>query len=291
MTERPELCCVYRFFATSGELLYVGITTTPLDRHFEHRKDKEWYRSIDSMSFDWYPSRQAALMAERIAIKTENPRWNIAQRAGTGDAAAWRRLAAEMPKRTTARALAERAKLLEVYRLQCEIEAITVERDQLQASLAVASENLRLTIQKDHSLAIQYAVQRATVGEKISLRNRQRSAARQAVLMRALVQHLRGKEAFDALCDRVHSFWPVVWLTRSQMSEILGVSETEIRTVERSRGDQELPLVQIHRMTRYVRAKVVPWVDAVLCASGMVEHVDEATVADVPRTADRAVLV
>lgn len=68
---------LYRFFAEDGELLYVGITINPAARWPKHRSDKPWWTEVTDISVETFKSREAALEAEREAIKTEHPVYNI----------------------------------------------------------------------------------------------------------------------------------------------------------------------------------------------------------------------
>ncbi|WP_062434940.1 GIY-YIG nuclease family protein [Herbidospora daliensis] len=71
---------LYRLFAADGSLLYVGIGGNPGRRFEQHRSDKPWWGDVASMTIEHHPTREAALAAELQAIKTENPRHNIAGR-------------------------------------------------------------------------------------------------------------------------------------------------------------------------------------------------------------------
>lgn len=68
---------LYRLFDDAGELLYVGIGTFPQHRISDHRRLKPWASEIRSTSVEWYDSRDEALAAEAVAIKTERPAHNI----------------------------------------------------------------------------------------------------------------------------------------------------------------------------------------------------------------------
>lgn len=68
---------LYRFFGSEGELLYVGISLHPFARMSQHRGDKSWWGEVASTTIERFPSRPAVLEAEREAIKSERPRYNI----------------------------------------------------------------------------------------------------------------------------------------------------------------------------------------------------------------------
>ena len=66
---------VYRYFDRAGQLLYVGVTNAPENRHRGHAR-KPWYRQIARKTLTPYSCRSAALAAERHAIATERPLHN-----------------------------------------------------------------------------------------------------------------------------------------------------------------------------------------------------------------------
>lgn len=69
---------VYRFYDRNGKLLYVGITNNVERRIAQHLVDKPWAHQIVRRSVEVYSSRDAALAAERRAIRRERPKYNIA---------------------------------------------------------------------------------------------------------------------------------------------------------------------------------------------------------------------
>lgn len=64
-------------YDANGVLLYVGITADIPDRFHGHRDSKDWWSEIASIQLEHFPVRAAATMAEREAIKTERPKYNI----------------------------------------------------------------------------------------------------------------------------------------------------------------------------------------------------------------------
>lgn len=68
---------LYRLFDQAGDLLYVGISTRPLQRVREHSKGQTWWTEVASQTFEHHPTRSEAARAELAAIRTENPRHNI----------------------------------------------------------------------------------------------------------------------------------------------------------------------------------------------------------------------
>lgn len=67
---------LYRFFDEDGALLYVGISVNPLGRWDQHRA-KTWWRDVRAATIEPCESRAAALEAEMVAIRAENPQHNI----------------------------------------------------------------------------------------------------------------------------------------------------------------------------------------------------------------------
>src|SRR5262245_53731705 len=68
---------LYRHFDINGRLLYVGISLTVLARTRAHRASS-WAKNIAFIAIEQYASREAAEAAERTAIETERPLYNIA---------------------------------------------------------------------------------------------------------------------------------------------------------------------------------------------------------------------
>jgi predicted GIY-YIG superfamily endonuclease len=71
---------LYRFFDADGVLLYVGITMNPGARWDCHSKGSRWWSRMATMTAVEYPDRYSALAAEREAVKTEHPLFNVAMR-------------------------------------------------------------------------------------------------------------------------------------------------------------------------------------------------------------------
>jgi predicted GIY-YIG superfamily endonuclease len=78
--EEPVATALYRHFDSDGRLLYVGISLNVVARLSEHCKTSHWFGSITRIDVERFRSRQAALAAERKAIRTEKPLHNIAGR-------------------------------------------------------------------------------------------------------------------------------------------------------------------------------------------------------------------
>ena len=64
---------LYRFYAMSGALLYVGITSNPDARFKQHAADKAWWPDVARKTVCQYPSRAEAADAEARAIRDEQP--------------------------------------------------------------------------------------------------------------------------------------------------------------------------------------------------------------------------
>ena len=67
---------LYRFFDQSGALLYVGLTANPGARLNEHR-GQPWWSEVANVTLETFPSRETVTEAERTAIGSEKPRYNI----------------------------------------------------------------------------------------------------------------------------------------------------------------------------------------------------------------------
>lgn len=68
---------LYRHFDAAGELLYVGISLSAISRLGQHAAVSPWFKDITNVTIETLPSREEALAAERVAIKTERPKFNI----------------------------------------------------------------------------------------------------------------------------------------------------------------------------------------------------------------------
>jgi predicted GIY-YIG superfamily endonuclease len=70
---------LYRLFNEPGRLLYVGVAYDPEVRLAQHRRRKPWWPEVDEdrTTLAWHPTREAAEAAELIAIRAEEPVYNI----------------------------------------------------------------------------------------------------------------------------------------------------------------------------------------------------------------------
>lgn len=73
---------LYRFYDSTGQLLYIGITNRIPRRLDEHGEEKPWYLEVADVKVEHHPDRHAALSAEKAAIKTERPKYNIVHNRG-----------------------------------------------------------------------------------------------------------------------------------------------------------------------------------------------------------------
>lgn len=71
---------VYRCYDQDDRLIYVGCTFSPLSRMDQHRLSTWWWEQVRRTRYTVFPNKSYALFAERTAIETENPRWNIRHR-------------------------------------------------------------------------------------------------------------------------------------------------------------------------------------------------------------------
>lgn len=68
---------LYRFYDSTGGLLYIGITSDPGARFGQHRGDKPWWTEVANIGIEQFSDRASVLTAERAAIVAERPRYNI----------------------------------------------------------------------------------------------------------------------------------------------------------------------------------------------------------------------
>jgi predicted GIY-YIG superfamily endonuclease len=73
-----EHTILYRYFDSSGNLLYVGITKSQINRFSQHNAKSAWIPYIATATFEHFEFRQDAVEAETRAIQSENPKFNIA---------------------------------------------------------------------------------------------------------------------------------------------------------------------------------------------------------------------
>lgn len=72
---------LYRFW-NDENLLYVGISLNVFARITQHKRDKVWFAEITNITVEHFDTREKALDAEAKAIKTEDPKYNLAMSNG-----------------------------------------------------------------------------------------------------------------------------------------------------------------------------------------------------------------
>ncbi len=68
---------LYRHFNATGDLLYVGISLSAVQRLGQHMEKAKWAEKIAKVTVEWHESRADAERAEREAIKREKPAHNV----------------------------------------------------------------------------------------------------------------------------------------------------------------------------------------------------------------------
>lgn len=68
---------LYRHFNERGDLLYVGISLSAINRLGQHADHAAWFKTISKVTIESFATRNEALDAERNAIHKENPKHNI----------------------------------------------------------------------------------------------------------------------------------------------------------------------------------------------------------------------
>lgn len=67
---------LYRFYDANGDLLYVGITGSVQIRMSQHRRTQPWWDLVATMTVQRFDSRRDSEIAERVAIRDEDPMFN-----------------------------------------------------------------------------------------------------------------------------------------------------------------------------------------------------------------------
>lgn len=70
---------LYRFYDQHGALLYIGISWQVATRMQDHKRTAKWWPQVATVRFEHLPDRDAAELAETVAIRSERPRYNIAK--------------------------------------------------------------------------------------------------------------------------------------------------------------------------------------------------------------------
>jgi hypothetical protein len=74
--DAPGAHCLYRHFDADGELLYIGVSLSAVERLSAHNRTARWADKITRVEIERFPTRQAVLAAEEYAIKAERPIYN-----------------------------------------------------------------------------------------------------------------------------------------------------------------------------------------------------------------------
>jgi hypothetical protein len=74
---------LYRMYDAHGSLLYVGITQRRMQRFHEHSASQPWWSQVARIDVEHHPDRASVEAAERHAIQTEDPHYNVVGRRGT----------------------------------------------------------------------------------------------------------------------------------------------------------------------------------------------------------------
>jgi predicted GIY-YIG superfamily endonuclease len=72
---KPE-AYLYRHYQPNGDLLYVGVTLSVLNRSNAHVNEARWRNLICLIVIEPFATREEALEAERVAIRNEYPKYN-----------------------------------------------------------------------------------------------------------------------------------------------------------------------------------------------------------------------
>lgn len=67
---------LYRLFDANDQLLYVGVSYSPMRRFGQHRHTDKRIEHVARAEFQWFDTRAEAEAAESIAIEQEQPLWN-----------------------------------------------------------------------------------------------------------------------------------------------------------------------------------------------------------------------
>lgn len=76
-TPKPRPCFLYRYFDEFDGLLYVGISFDPVQRSRAHQRHAAWAQFADRTDIQEFADEAAAREAERAAIQSERPVFNI----------------------------------------------------------------------------------------------------------------------------------------------------------------------------------------------------------------------
>lgn len=83
MRQDPQV--LYRMYAADGRLLYIGITANPGARLDAHAHEKGWWVDVVTIQMQHFANRADVEAAEILAIRAENPVYNVRARTETKD--------------------------------------------------------------------------------------------------------------------------------------------------------------------------------------------------------------
>ena len=106
---------LYRHFDESRSLLYVGISLSTFNRLSQHRDHSDWFKTITNVTIEHFPTREEAMAAERKAIKSENPKFNIAMRKTMAEIEKEQKALTKEQYRIEQLAMAERKQVVQRY--------------------------------------------------------------------------------------------------------------------------------------------------------------------------------
>lgn len=73
---------LYRLYNAAHEIIYVGVTMTPIQRRFkEHSKSKSWWSEVQYATIEYFDDKIAALRVERELCWQNCPAYNKATTA------------------------------------------------------------------------------------------------------------------------------------------------------------------------------------------------------------------
>lgn len=70
---------LYRAFDADGDLLYIGATFDAGQRLAAHADRSEWFADVERITLEHFDTREDAFAAELVAIRDEEPRFNLAR--------------------------------------------------------------------------------------------------------------------------------------------------------------------------------------------------------------------
>jgi hypothetical protein len=71
---------LYRHYDAQGALLYVGASVNPYGRFSQHKCKSKWAYDVRRIEIEWFSCRSEAQDAEKAAIKSERPKYNLLHR-------------------------------------------------------------------------------------------------------------------------------------------------------------------------------------------------------------------